>query len=61
MSKDKKKSFLFLNIMNIGNNFQDKKTPRECLKDKNCPPECLALQNTFFECKRSLVSVNNKN
>jgi len=27
------------------------------LKEKNCPPECLALQNTFFECKRSLVSL----
>ncbi|VVC24183.1 Cytochrome c oxidase assembly protein PET191 [Cinara cedri] len=35
----------------------EKKTPRECLKERTCPPECLALQNTFFECKRSLVSV----
>ncbi|XP_025414916.1 cytochrome c oxidase assembly factor 5 [Sipha flava] len=33
----------------------EKKTPKECLRERNCPPECLALQNTFFECKRSLL------
>ncbi|XP_025198711.1 cytochrome c oxidase assembly factor 5 [Melanaphis sacchari] len=33
----------------------ERKLPKDCLKEKNCPPECLALQNTFFECKRSLL------
>lgn len=37
--------------------FQQKKTPRECLKlnDGTVPTECYVLRNTFFECKRSLV------
>lgn len=35
---------------------QDKKTPRECLQGNNVPSECQVLRNTFFECKRSLVS-----
>ncbi|KAH8401336.1 hypothetical protein KR009_004631 [Drosophila setifemur] len=33
-----------------------KKTPRQCLQDNNVPPECQVLRNTFYECKRSLVS-----
>lgn len=35
------------------------RTPRECLKanDGSVPTECMALRNTFFECKRSMVSI----
>lgn len=38
---------------------QYKKTPRECLKatDGTVPSECQALRYTFFECKRSIVSI----
>lgn len=39
----------------------DKKTPRQCLQDNNVPPECQVLRNTFYECKRSLVSGLNEN
>ena len=38
--------------------FKNKKTPRECLNthDGSVPTECQVLRNTFFECKRSIVS-----
>lgn len=37
---------------------KNKKTPRECLNmnDGSVPNECQVLRNTFFECKRSIVS-----
>ncbi|EDV20577.1 Cytochrome c oxidase assembly factor 5 [Trichoplax sp. H2] len=33
------------------------RTPKECLKKENqgVPYECRTLQNSFFECKRSLL------
>ena len=38
--------------------FQERRTPKDCLKsrDPSVPDECFALLNTFFECKRGLVS-----
>lgn len=43
----------------IETKLQDKRTPRDCLKQGNIPSECQALRSTFFECKRSLVRLQN--
>lgn len=44
---------------NIAILFQQKLTPRECLKkrDGTVPDECYALRQSFYECKHSIVSI----
>ena len=42
--------------------FQDHKTSKECLLlgfHPSVPQECYLLRQTFFECKRSIVSKKN--